>query len=429
MFIHKRLNSGEPQPAQTLQLASCAVLFHRMLMPIWHIQISKQGMAMTDLSVSVPAASAIAPATPSSRLDSRVQALDGLRGLATVMVVVSHYFGEVPHGIAALMVGWIAVDIFFVLSGYLVGKLILERKHCSNFFAVFYVRRICRTFPSYMIVASLVYLMFALSNPPQVWMQYVPGFSLWSYLTFTQNFQMAFTGEIGPYWLGPYWTLAVEEHFYLIGPAFLVFAPKRWMVPVLGLFAVLAVVFRLAIAIWWSDVIIADALLPGRMDTLILGIFAAIMVTRGNTNWAKLDYWLRVVPLIALLFVICLQLIDASLTRVFGHAILGFGAAAFILMLVRGLPESIRFNSKYLGFFAEISYATYLTHIAVLGCVHGLLLGTAPDIATPVQFAVTMMALPVCFTVGWLITRFIEAPISAYGRTWKWREPVHVNAA
>ena len=60
-------------------------------------------------------------------VERRVVALDGLRGMMTILVVISHYFAEVPHGISVLMFGWVAVDMFFVLSGYLVGKLILEK--------------------------------------------------------------------------------------------------------------------------------------------------------------------------------------------------------------------------------------------------------------------------------------------------------------
>jgi peptidoglycan/LPS O-acetylase OafA/YrhL len=89
---------------------------------------------------------------------------------------------------------------------------------------------------------------------------------------------------------------------------------------------------------------------------------------------------------------------------------------------LRGLAESKRFNSRLLMFFADTSYAIYLTHLAVLASVHGLLLGTVPDIATPAQFAVTLVALPVTVAVGWLLTRFVEMPISAYGRSWKWQE-------
>jgi peptidoglycan/LPS O-acetylase OafA/YrhL len=297
----------------------------------------------------------------------------------------------------------------------------LERKDSSNFFAVFYVRRLCRTFPSYILITCLIFLMFALVDRPPEWMQYKPGFSIWSYLTFTQNFQMAFTNEVGPYWLAPYWTLSVEEHFYLIGPAFLVFAPKRWLLPILGVFAVLAVVFRYVAAVYWPEPIIADAILPGRMDTLILGIFAAILVVRNKLQWEKYDFALRVLPLVAMVGVMLLHIANPEMNKIFGHFILGVGAACFILMIVRDLPEAQKLKSKFLCFCAEISYATYLTHIAVLGLMHGLFLGTKPDIDTPAKFVVTALALPVAFATGWVITRFFEAPFNAYGRSWKWK--------
>ncbi len=377
---------------------------------------------MSDIALNTPVNAAVAEKATTSRFEARVLALDGLRGFATLAVVISHYFGEVPHGLAAFMGGWIAVDIFFVLSGYLVGKLILERKHSSNFFAVFYMRRLCRTFPSYILVTCLVFMMFGLVDTKPEWMQYKPGFSVWSYLTFTQNFQMAFTNQIGPYWLAPYWTLAVEEHFYLIGPAFLVFAPRRWLLPILGFFAVFAVAFRYVALYHWPDPIIADAILPGRMDTLILGILAAILVLRGNIQWEKYDLTIRLVPMFAMIAVILLHLAHPALSKIFGHFVLGIGAASFILMIVRDLPEAQRFKSKFLCFFADISYATYLTHIAVLGLMHGLFLGTTPDIDTPAKIAVTLLALPAAFATGWAITRFVEAPFNAYGRSWKWKE-------
>ncbi len=366
---------------------------------------------------------AVTPAAPAvSRVDARVPALDGLRGTATVMVVLSHFFGEVPHGLALFKVGWIAVDVFFVLSGYLVGKLILERMHCSNFFTVFYIRRLCRTVPSYILITCLVYLMFALVDPPKIWMQYEPEFSVWSYVSFTQNFHMAALNEVGPHWLSPYWTLAVEEHFYLVGPAFLVFVARRWMVPILVVTAILAVLFRFYAVVTTEENMFAVVLLPGRMDSLIMGILAAILVTRDSVDWAKYEVWLRVIPTIALVATALLGLFAKGLVIIFGHFIVSFGAAAYILMLVQGLPESKRMNSKLLIFFADTSYATYLTHVAVLGTVHGLFLGSLPDIGNLAQVAVTLIALPVTVAVGWLLTRYVEMPISAYGRSWKWRE-------
>ncbi|MGA7530875.1 MAG: hypothetical protein WBW27_03170, partial [Pseudolabrys sp.] len=62
----------------------------------------------------------------------------------------------------------------------------------------------------------------------------------------------------------------------------------------------------------------------------------------------------------------------------------------------------------------------YLTHLPVLGLMHGLLLGSRPDIGTPAQWAVTFAAVPVCVAVSWLLTVVIEKPLTNYGRTWAW---------
>ena len=87
---------------------------------------------------------------------ARIPALDGLRGLMTLFVVFSHYVVEVPHGIGMLSVGWVAVIVFFVLSGFLVGRLIVEKHEAGNFLAVFYIRRMCRTFPTYLLTTAAI---------------------------------------------------------------------------------------------------------------------------------------------------------------------------------------------------------------------------------------------------------------------------------
>lgn len=76
-------------------------------------------------------AAATAPAEP------RIVALDGFRGAMTLLVLFSHYFGEVAHGVPGVSLGWVAVQAFFVLSGFLVGRLILEKQDRANFFVVF----------------------------------------------------------------------------------------------------------------------------------------------------------------------------------------------------------------------------------------------------------------------------------------------------
>jgi peptidoglycan/LPS O-acetylase OafA/YrhL len=69
--------------------------------------------------------------------EGRIAALDGLRGLLASMVIVSHYFGEAAHSVPGLAFGWLAVSMFFVLSGFLIGKIIIEKQQHQNFFLVF----------------------------------------------------------------------------------------------------------------------------------------------------------------------------------------------------------------------------------------------------------------------------------------------------
>jgi peptidoglycan/LPS O-acetylase OafA/YrhL len=348
--------------------------------------------------------------------------LDGVRGLMTIMVLLAHYFGEVPHGISALMFGWIAVDMFFVLSGYLVGKLILEKQHHDNFFQVFYVRRVCRTLPIYFVCLVINIALLSIFTAP--WVDSDQPLPIWSYFTFTQNFFMAATGGIGAHWLAPTWTLAIEEHFYLIVPFLFFLIPRHRIAVVLIAIAAGALALRAGSYLFLEDPgLVSLVLLPTRADILTAGLLAAVVIKSELVPWQRVDYPLRLAPIVLLLVVSVLRLTDGASGHrfeIFGPLLISFACAAFLLSLVRGAPEAKRFHSKILGFFNTTSYAVYLTHLPVLGLMHGLLLGTRPDIGSPMQLAVTIAALPVCIAVAWLLTVFIEQPITNYGRTWLW---------
>lgn len=368
-------------------------------------------------------AAAALPAAPAEihSAAGRIVVLDGLRGLMTVFVVLSHFFGEVPTGINALAVGWLAVLMFFVLSGFLVGRLILEKQHHANFFFVFYVRRCCRTLPVYVFCVLFVYaMMLAVGRAP--YMDITAVFPLWSYLTFTQNFFMVDANAFGPYWLAPTWTLSVEEQFYLIAPALFLFVPRRFLVTVLTAGALIAVLFRAAI-LWggWWPALAASVFLPGCMDPLFCGLLAAVLYK--SVDLTRYDQHLRVLPLVMLAAVLGLRLVDRPdfpVFDVFSRLFASIGCAAYIVAVVRGSPEGERLKSPVLCFFGQTSYAVYLTHLAVLGLMHGLVLGTLPDIATPVQWAITLAALPATVLLGWGVTKLVEEPITAYGRSFAW---------
>ncbi|HKS84315.1 MAG TPA: acyltransferase [Pseudolabrys sp.] len=363
--------------------------------------------------------------------ERRVVCLDGVRGLMTIMVLISHYFGEIPHGITALMFGWIAVDMFFVLSGYLVGKLILEKQHNDNFFKVFYVRRVCRTLPIYFVCLAVnIVLMAAFAAP---WVDADRPLPIWSYFTFTQNIFMATTGNIGAHWISPTWTLAIEEHFYLIVPLLFVVIPRRRIALTLAGIAMGALVIRAAaFELMDNQGLIGLVLLPTRADILTAGLLAAVVIKSDRVPWARFDYPLRLAPIVLLIMASVMRIVDKDTGHsfdIFGPLLVSVGCAVFLLTLVRGAPEAKRFHSRFLGFFNDTSYAVYLTHLPVLGLMHGLILGTRPDLVSGAQWIVTFAALPVCVLVAWILTVLVEKPITNYGRSWAWSNRPRVSRA
>jgi peptidoglycan/LPS O-acetylase OafA/YrhL len=357
-------------------------------------------------------------------LDRRLPALDGLRGFATIAVVLSHYLGELPNGIDAFKMGWLAVDLFYVLSGFLIGKLILEKSHHQNFFSNFYLRRICRTFPIYFTCLGLILLLGAIRHWPHTYDDGVT-FSIWHYLTFTQNFAMATTGSIGNHWLAPTWTLALEEQFYLLAPALMVFMPKRWLLPGLISMVVLAPVLRACALIWLPEYQLADnVLLPFKLDVLAAGVVAAIVFKKYPDWIAANEKWVRASPVVFAGIALGFAVGDKSwpgIGEVLRPFFVSLACASYILILALDMPEAQRFKGKISGFFCRISYAVYLTHIAVLGILHALILGVAPDFGTAAQLAVTVLAFAMTTLLSLALTKWIEEPITSYGRSFKWR--------
>ena len=360
-------------------------------------------------------------------VERRVVALDGLRGMMTILVVVSHYFGELPHGVSGLMFGWVAVDMFYVLSGYLIGRLILEKGHHVNFFSVFYLGRICRTLPIYFFCVIVILLISDRIGSPARLPDQVE-FPSWSYFTFTQNMWMALTGSIGSHWLAPTWTLAVEEQFYLLAPAVVLMIPRRYLIPALGGGMLISVITRgFIIETAHLPSMAAHTLLPANADILVAGLLAAVLIKTPNLRWEMVDRWIRVAPLGILVFLILFRLGEGSNDQLFqigADLLVSIACAIYLLSLVRGTPEAKRYESKVLCFFGNISYAVYLTHLPILGLMHGFILDSVPDLTNVTQLGVTLAAIPICILTSWVLTKIVEEPITNFGRTFKWSEGI-----
>ena len=142
--------------------------------------------------------------------------LDGIRGLAIAMVLLWHYVHDSAHpvegtiiyyAVALLRLFWSGVDLFFVMSGLLIGGILLDAKHCKGFFRTFYSRRFCRIVPLYALWLSILGIVAVLfAKPGQIFAPEV--IPLWSYPLFIQNIWMAVHQSFGPAWLAPLWSLS-----------------------------------------------------------------------------------------------------------------------------------------------------------------------------------------------------------------------------
>ncbi|WP_424628744.1 acyltransferase family protein [Bradyrhizobium sp. SYSU BS000235] len=354
--------------------------------------------------------------------DLRIAALDGVRGFMTILVLFSHFFAEIDNGFPRLGFGWLAVNMFFVLSGFLIGRLIIERMDSENFFTVFVMRRICRTIPSYIVSVLIIFAVLWIFRT-EPWTKFKIEFPLWSYLSFSQNIFMGMTNDVGVYWLAPTWTLALEEQLYVLLPFVFFLAPRRyWLRILIGValaaVALRAMLFTSNVAPIWGLVV-----LPTRGDVLVVGVIAAIIFKDKNIDLSRYDFALRCAPVVLMFAAVLITLIDPVervLFNVFGPLLVSAGFACLLVAMVRGAPEAKRFESKFFCFFGHISYCVYLTHLMVLGLMHGLILGAKPSLGSVEQWLVTVTGLFVAVGVGWALTTLIEAPLTAYGRSWKW---------
>ncbi|GIW86630.1 MAG: hypothetical protein KatS3mg108_0954 [Isosphaeraceae bacterium] len=189
----------------------------------------------------------------------RVPELDGLRGLAAALVIAYHLRHEwFPFG-------WAAVDLFFVLSGFLITSIILRDGHQPGFLRRFFLRRGLRIWPIY----YLALLALIVANSLRLLPVRLHWAGLWPYLTYTQNLPDYWGGHSPVFhpWLRHTWTLAIEEQFYLLWPALLLLAGRHRVVPLALVCLAATITARLGG--------IRMTLLLGRLDGLALGALLA----------------------------------------------------------------------------------------------------------------------------------------------------------
>jgi peptidoglycan/LPS O-acetylase OafA/YrhL len=368
----------------------------------------------------------------------RIPELDGIRGLAILLVLVWHYFSTLVQPepgswlrIAKLAggLGWSGVDLFFVLSGFLLGGILLEHRDSPQYFKAFYARRACRILPLY----YLLVLAFAIVRAP---MQGTPnaGFAhlfdhpmpLWSYLTFTQNFAMAFAENFvgfGAPALSATWSLAVEEQFYLFLPLLIRFVPRG---PLPGVLILLIIAAPICRGLLWSEEAPGFAgfvLMPARADALLVGVLAAVAIRDPAFPMVIERHRVALRCVIAALF--CGMLVQAiygrRLPHIASHLASHLWIAAFYGLLIvwtsakpsSALGAVMRFPA--LRALGVVSFAVYLFHVPVLGTVFALARGQPPTLRAASDAMLVLASVVVTIGLAALSWHIFEKPLLRLG--------------
>ncbi len=364
------------------------------------------------------------------RKPGHIPALDGVRGIAILLILFHHATMNHIHPkdafekifFRAIDAGWVGVDLFFVLSGFLITGILVDAKGASNYFSAFYMRRVLRIFPLYYAVLVLFFLVMPffgkhlISNTETLWFWFY-GSNIWT----------AVSGW-PPKGIAHFWSLAIEEQFYIVWPLVVYLVSRRKLVPTLiGILATTPLI-RLGVAL--AGYPEANYVLTtSRMDALAFGGLLAMLyrTPEGLARWNK-TAWIAFG--VAALAIVGTFIRHHSFDRgrwnlaeqALMYSIIGICSMSFMALVMNAADNSWLKRlcmNRMLRTFGKFSYCIYIIHVLVnMVFRHFKLqpsvtrLGFESHIPSYVLYMV--VHLPLVLALGWLSWHVYEKRFLKY---------------
>ena len=368
-----------------------------------------------------------------ARIKGRMPALDGLRGAAILAVMFYHCTVIEPVRLSdtvlldVAQVGAFGVDLFFVLSGFLITGILLDAKGAQNYFRNFYIRRTFRIFPLYYTILAAVLAVAWLAPPvlsawPRLY-SHVASQSAkldtlardWPwYFTYTFNVLVAIRQSFPKGALDVTWSLAIEEQFYLAWPLVVYYAPKRFLQPLSAALSDLGGLCRVGCllgGLGWASIYV---LTPCRIDALAVGGYVACRLRAPDFDPRRFSNRLSTGMAgagLGLLTLLAARQFRPESTSfiVVGYSLVAAFCGMGLYKVLTARDETLTarvFRSKVLQSFGKYSYAIYLIHSPVRGAIRDLWFGDSQFRRLPGDPLVWQCCFYVLAgTVVWLLAR------------------------
>jgi peptidoglycan/LPS O-acetylase OafA/YrhL len=335
--------------------------------------------------------------------------LDGIRGIAILAVLFHHCTPLIRPSsassilIALLAPGWAGVELFFVLSGFLITGILLRTKDASNYFRSFYARRFLRIFPIYYLTLSAILLISTISP----WMRsMLPGSALQraSYYLYLQNWPVFWThGFFKRSILGHFWSLAVEEQFYLAWPVLIWLVPERLLRRLCLIGLPLALAGRIALMHQFGSDFGVMNLTTSRIDGLLIGCFLALQFRRGPIRLGWCFSMCAVgCALIEYVAIVSPRELSADIYMytigVTGFALLSGALVGFSQHRSRRLMRLL--CARWLRTFGKYSYGMYVYHIPIYLIAEMATSSLGWPMPMPLRYALPYGATLIAVTFG-----------------------------